>query len=54
MILADKTKNEMMVRNTLISWVNKNLEYYSDLKVTDFSNSWKDGRALLFLIQQHM
>lgn len=44
----------MVVKNTLISWVNKNLEHFPNLKVKDFSKSWKDGRALLILIQQYM
>ncbi|RNA25516.1 dystonin isoform X30 [Brachionus plicatilis] len=53
-ILANTTNNESVVKNTLMSWVNKNLEHFPNLKVTDFTKSWKDGRALLILIQQYI
>ncbi|KAL7669256.1 hypothetical protein ACOME3_009920 [Neoechinorhynchus agilis] len=38
------------VERALLEWCSHELSGYDDLRITDFSNSWQDGRAFLGLV----
>jgi hypothetical protein len=45
---------EATAKDALMLWVNKHLDVYPNIKVKDFSHSWKDGKALLGILNRHM
>ncbi|CAF0847703.1 unnamed protein product [Brachionus calyciflorus] len=51
-VFTETTNHETTAKNTLMLWVNKNLQSYPNLYIKDFSHSWKNGRALLALLHQ--
>jgi hypothetical protein len=43
----------MNAQQVLLNWCQANLEGYDSIKVKDFSSSWRDGRALLAILNRH-
>jgi hypothetical protein len=43
----------MNAQKVLLNWCQANLEGYDSIKVNNFSTSWRDGRALIAILNRH-
>ena len=43
----------MTAQKSLLSWCLANLDGYSSVRIKDFSTSWRDGRALIAILNRH-
>ncbi|XP_074641306.1 uncharacterized protein LOC141899052 [Tubulanus polymorphus] len=45
--------DDLSARDALLLWSRRTVEGYPDLKIRDFTDSWRDGRAFLSIIHRH-
>jgi hypothetical protein len=43
----------MNAQQTLLNWCQENLRGYESVRVRDFAASWRDGRALIAILNRH-
>ena len=43
----------MNAHQTLMHWCQENLNGYDSIKVSNFTTSWRDGRALIAILNRH-
>ncbi len=43
----------MNAQQVLLNWCQANLDGYDSVKVSNFSTSWRDGRALIAILNRH-
>ncbi|RNA44587.1 microtubule-actin cross-linking factor 1-like isoform X13, partial [Brachionus plicatilis] len=46
-------KDEMNAQQALLDWCHQNLKGYDSVRVKDFSSSWRDGKALIAILNRH-
>ncbi|CAF0712702.1 unnamed protein product [Brachionus calyciflorus] len=46
-------QDEMNAQQKLLNWCQENLKGYDSIRVKDFSTSWRDGKALLAILNRH-
>lgn len=46
-------QSAVSAREALLLWARRTVSAYPDIRIRDFSTSWRDGRAFLAVIHRH-